>query len=294
MKIRIIAPAGPVNEERLLRGMSWLRAQGHELHEGAHLHDCWGHLAGQDEARAADLMEALCDEECQLVWAARGGFGCTRLLSLLDWKRLAAVSRPPLLVGYSDLTAMQLALWQKLRWPSLHAPMLATELGALDSMSEASLAPWLRGQKPISSIDLGEEQVLRAGKAEGLLLGGNFSVLTSLLGSPYFPQEKGLMLFLEDHGEYPFRMDRYLAQLRNAGVLERSSAILLGHFNNCDEPDAQKSTFTLSELFAQYFLSLGIPVIQGLPFGHSEPRLSLPQGAHALLDTQQGFLRVTP
>ncbi len=294
MRIHVVAPAGPVNEARLVRGMNWLRAQGHELIEGKHLRDTWGHLAGRDQERADDLMHALCDESAELVWAARGGFGCARLLPLLDWQRLETVTHAPMLVGYSDLTALQLALWTQLSWNSLHAPMVATEVGALDPLSAASLAPWLRGERTPMSLDLREGQVLAGGCARGSLLGGNFSVLTSLLGSPWFPQDEELVLFLEDHGEYPFRMDRYLAQLRNSGVLARTRAILLGHFNNCVEPDAEKSTFSLAELFEQYFLPLGIPVIQGLPFGHAEPRLSLLQGATALVDTERRLLQLQP
>jgi len=296
--VRVVAPAGPVSIEALEAGLTWLRRQDCEVVEAVHLRGTWGHLAGRDADRAADLMEAFLDPRADLVWAARGGFGCARLLRLLDWERLAEVSDPPLLVGYSDLTSLQCALWTRLGWPCLHGPMSATELGGgIDGATLDSLLPFVtHGPAPecAQCITLSKEQLLAPGLAEGPLLGGNLSVLSSMLGSPWFPDCRGVVLFLEDYGEFPFRVDRHLAQLMNAGVLSEVSAILLGHFPECLEPDPEKSTFSVDELFEQYFAPLGIPVIRGLPFGHAAPRISLPVGGLAVVNTEALRVELLP
>lgn len=306
--MRVVAPAGPVDAERLDAGLARLRGWGFAPVEGRALRSVHGHLAGRDEARAADLQEALAAGDGAPVWAARGGFGCARLLRRLDFAALErGPGSSPRLVGYSDLTALQAALWTERRRASWHAPMVAVELaGELDALSLAWLAwaleldgavppaapagaprlrvPHLEPGLPEAALALDPARVLVPGRAEGPLLGGNLSVLTSLAGTPWFPDFDGALLLLEDHGEYPFRLDRHLAQLANAGVLERISGVLLGHFPACDEPDPAKSTFTAAELFEQWFAPLGVPVVAGLPVGHAAPRIALPVGGRVVLE----------
>jgi len=208
--------------------------------------------------------------------------------------------------GYSDLTALQAALLRRLGRVSWHAPMVAVELaGALDPLSAAWLdwaleldagpappaaaGPRLTVAHPVAgrpprTLALDPARVLAPGRAEGPLVGGNLSVLASLAGTPWWPDFEGALLLLEDHGEYPFRLDRHLAQLANAGALERVAGVLLGHFPACDEPDPAKSTFRAAELFEQWFGPLGVPVVAGLPVGHATPRIALPIGGRARLE----------
>ena len=321
LRVRVVAPAGPVGPGRLEAGLAALRARACVVSLGHSVRHGWGHLAGSDEERAADLVEALCHPELDLVWAARGGFGGLRLLPLLDWGRLAACRTRPALVGYSDLTSLQNVLRGRLDWPCWHAPMAATELpDALDPLSAASLAGLLASCSSGGAQDLcaihetvgwricreeeltscaarltleatGFRQVLglsaasvwSSGRAAGPLAGGNLSVLTSLFGAWDGPAA-GSLLLLEDHGEWPFRLDRHLAQLRNSGVLASAAGVLLGSFLNCEEPDPDKATFSAEELLRQYLLPLGVPVLAGLPFGHVAPRLSIPLHGRATLE----------
>jgi len=322
LRVRVVAPAGPVRPERLRAGAAALEARGCELRWSPVVEEVWGHLAGSDEARAADLHDALLDPWAQVVWAARGGFGGLRLLPWLDLARLAERSpdsRPPL-VGYSDLTSLQNALAAGLDWPCWHAPMLASELAdLLDPVTEAGLEALLEalrggngrlelaqdetGAWSLGSV-VGREtasllleapgftatlqvqacQVWQSGRARGGLAGGNLSVWTSLYGSGRQRDPAGLLLALEDHGEYPFRLDRHLAQLANARALERCAGLLLGSFARCEEPDPDKSTFTAEELLRQAAAKVRGPVLTGLPFGHTAPRIPLPFHGTATVD----------
>lgn len=293
LRIGIVAPAGPVDPARLERGVDWLRGLGCTVTVDPGVFAVHGHLAGTDPARAASLQKALCDPRLDLVLAARGGFGCARLLPLLDYGAIAA--RRPLLAGYSDLTALQMALLARCGLGSLHAPMAATEMGpGLDDTTAGSLLPFLRhgwnGQ--VQEWPVAPGQVLVPGRAEGWLAGGNLSVLTSLAGTPWLPDLSGAVLFLEDYGEYPFRVDRHLCQLRNAGLLDRLAGVVLGHFAACEDEDPGKSTFTVEELLEEYLGPLGIPVIRQVPFGHQAPRLTLPVGGRVLLDASRGLLEL--
>jgi muramoyltetrapeptide carboxypeptidase len=304
--VHVVAPAGPVDLKRVETVCAFLRRHSFQVKLGQHVGAVFGHLAGTDEERAQDLMQAFLDPDCDFIWSLRGGFGCARLLRLLDWQALRRCKEGlglPTLIGYSDLTSLQQALWHLLGHPSWHAPMLATECHEpIDEITERSLNWMLHGElhSPVRSsqsfvgfehlssyssleistfqLHLQSDDVLIAGEADGILLGGNLSVLTSLLGSPYFPSMKRAILALEDYGEYPFRLDRHFTQLANAGVLGDVKGVLLGHFDACEEPDQEKSTSSVQALFTQHLAGLGIPVVR-VPFGHAAPRLSLALGA---------------
>lgn len=320
MRIRLIAPAGPPDPEAIELGMNKLLDAGHEVVLGDHTGDVHGHLAGRDEDRLADLVEALCDEEADLVWALRGGFGCLRLLPGIDWKRLERVGKRPPLLGYSDLTSLQNLFVSRLAWPCWHGPMAATEWPReLDPLSAASLNQLLAALAGAGSLlravheptgwrlleakeDVAwsgrlewdvdgcrtellfpKSDVVQPGRTETALRGGNLSVLSSLSGAPCYTPGP-CVLMLEDHGEYPFRLDRHLAQLRLSGLLEQVRGVLLGHFNRCDEPDPAKSTFEAEELLLHYLRRPGVPMLRSLPCGHSAPRVCLPLGRTVRLE----------
>jgi muramoyltetrapeptide carboxypeptidase len=315
LRVRVVAPAGPVRPERLRAGAAALGARGCELRWSPAVEDVWGHLAGRDEARAEDLHDALLDPWAEVVWAARGGFGGLRLLPRLDLPRLAArpaEGRPPL-VGYSDLTSLQNALAGRLDWPCWHAPMIASELAdPLDEVTEAGLEALLASLRNVPArLLLGQTQagdwtrrdgpwpdsparlilaapafqlelafhhthVWTRGRAAGGVAGGNLSVWGSLYGSGWERDPAHCLLALEDHGEFPFRLDRHLTQLANSGDLEHCAGLLLGSFARCEEPDPDKSTFTAEQLLRQAAHKVRGPVLAGLPFGHTAPRIPLP------------------
>lgn len=242
-----------------------------------------GFLAGDDERRRAELLRALHDPEVEAIVAARGGYGATRLLEGLEPKQVAAARK--LLVGFSDITALH-ALWARAGLRSIHGPMVA-RLGAKD---EGYLLRWidavegavhepLRGLRPIAEG--------RGGAVRGPLLGGNLAVLSALVGTPFAPPLDGAILFLEDVGERPYRVDRMLTTLKQAGWLERLAGVALGAFTDSGPgPDA----VAIDEVLADRLEGLGIPVVSGLPAGHVEDNLELPLGAMVRLDAAAGTL----
>jgi len=268
--VAVVAPASPPRDrDRYRAGVAALRATydvratwtpGHER----------GYLSAPDAVRAQALHDALTAPSIRAVVCVRGGYGCLRLLDRLDWAALGP--RPTLLVGYSDITALHLALYARHGWIGLSGPVV-TEWPVAD---EATLGPFRRlaaGERMV----LGETlSVRRSGTAEGPLLGGNLSVLSRLVGTPYAPDFRGAILCLEDVAEAPYRVDRMLAHLRHAGVLGQVAGVVLGHFTTDDAPDGP--SLTMDEVFADYFGDRPYPVVSGLAYGHQLPRQTLPIG----------------
>ena len=293
--IAITAPAGNVPAGRVEQAVSFLQSQGLKVVNDLSHERRSGYLAGSDAERSEALLAFWRDPKVDIILAARGGYGTARLLPQLPWTEMS--NRPKLLMGYSDLTALQNALLSCSAVASVSSPMAATELTGLpDAITWNSLLPFLKyGFAPQSDqlLTLSSEQIMVPGSGEGILVGGNLSVFTSLFGTPYLKMPERFVLVLEEQGEYPFRLDRYLRMLANGGWLKKASAILLGHFTGCDEPDPDKSTFTAAELIQEYFGSLSCPVISGIPYGHSAPRLSLPIGGLVRIDTAARRLEFT-
>jgi len=277
------------------QAVNFLQSQGMQVINDRSHERLSGYLAGSDAERLDALLEFWHDPDVDVILAARGGYGTARLLPKLPWAEMAG--QPKLLMGYSDLTALQNALFCCSAVASVSSPMAATELTDLpDAITWNSLLPFLKhGFAPESDqvLMLSREQIMVPGSGEGILVGGNLSVFTSLFGTPYLKMPEKFVLVLEEQGEYPFRLDRYFRMLANGGWLEKASAVLLGHFIACDEPDPDKSTFTATELIQEYFGSLSCPVISGIPYGHSAPRLSLPIGGLVRIDTAEGRLEFT-
>jgi muramoyltetrapeptide carboxypeptidase len=241
-------------------------------------------FAGSDAQRAADInalatMERLPD----IALAVRGGYGATRLLEHLHYdavrERLAATST--VLVGHSDFTAIQMALYARSGLVTFGGPMLGADFGA-ETLSELTLPHfWQTVRSPASSAPWqcgGDASI----KAEGTLWGGNLAVLCSLLQTPYFPRIDGGILFVEDVGEPPFRIERLLYQLHLSGVLGRQQALILGDFTQCRH-SAYDNGYDLDAAFAEIERAIAIPVLRGLPFGHAPDKFTLPFGAPARL-----------
>ncbi len=288
--IAIFAPAGPVDPARLSRGIARLSAAGYvpETAEGILEKD--GFLAGDDAHRAAQLDWALTLPEARAVMAARGGYGTTRLLPLVDWKK--AARRRKLVVGYSDVTAILSYVATRLGLPAIHGPMAAADL-ALRPDPE-SLDAFVR----LAAGRVGRREPwgprcerLRAGAAEGVLCGGCLSVVTALLGTPYEPDFRGALLFLEDVKENAYRLDRMLTQWIQSGRLSRIAGIVAGAV----APVGGESGDDLRKVFAAAGKRLSVPVWYGFPAGHAERNVPLPFGARARIDGRgQLFLLESP
>lgn len=291
--VSVILPASPLPEAwDLPAAMERVRLLGFEPKleaEGCQPH---GYLAGPDRARARALEAAIADPSTDAVFALRGGYGCLRLLPRLDWSALAASDKA--IVGSSDLTALQnarLAMGGPVEW---HAPMASSPFAsrAAERLRRLSSAP--AGGQVLSSVaeqDGGLEGPWRVatGHAEGMLLGGNLSVFTNLLGTPWLPDVEGCILALEDVGEATYRIDRMLAHLGLAGVLDRIAGLALGQFSRRPR-GAQPRELSLAEVFEAHLAHLGVPVVFGFDFGHIPDSATLPLGARVRLDADAGTL----
>ncbi|MFP4623419.1 MAG: LD-carboxypeptidase [Gemmatimonadota bacterium] len=288
-----MAPAGPVNETMIRAAVARCRHLGFEPVPGAAIRERHGYLAGSDARRAADLRAAI-DDDTTAIWALRGGYGTLRTLARVDLSPL--VTRPKAFLGFSDNTAVHLAL-RKLGLVSFHAPHAGYEhfppvterafRGVVMARRAPFLLPWPE--------DHPEPTPLCPGSAEGPLVGGNLAMLAAACGTPYQPELRGAILFLEDVGEPLYRLDRMLTQLRLAGVLAGVAGIALGAFTPPAEPDPSERVEdppTLRQVLRELLAPLGVPVLMGLPFGHERENWTLPVGTRARLDADAGSLEI--
>jgi len=281
----IAAPGGPVNPEQLEAGESLLRAAGFDLYRRDDLLACDGYTAGDDARRAAELMELIRDPDVAGIICARGGYGCDRILPMLDPTAFREAAKP--LVGYSDITA--LLLWQR-RCAGLigfHGPML--DRGAdLDAAAVAHLIQQLTGEGTLPATLRGRPLV--GGRATGRIVGGSLTLLAASIGSPWEPSTRGAILLIEDVGERPYRIDRMLQQLRAAGKFDRLAAIGVGSFESCvDERYPLPDVETVIE---NALRPLGVPIACGLPFGHVKLNYAWPMGGRATIDGTRGELQL--
>ncbi|QFY10732.1 LD-carboxypeptidase [Nonomuraea phyllanthi] len=276
--VAVVSPSGPPNAVQLRRGVEHLEGLGLKVVVGAHALDRQplDYLAGADAARAADLQSAWCDPSVSAVFCCRGGYGAARLLDLLDWNALRAAG-PKVLIGSSDITALHNAFAAELGVPTLHGPMPACDILAGEKGPEPrtwqSLRAALFGEvEPVQG-----DRVLVAGRAEGVVSGGNLSLLASMCGTRWQPSFAGRIAFLEDIGEEPYRIDRMLTQLLQAGAFDGVRGIALGSWVDCGDP------FTVLE---DRLAGLGVPVLAGLPVGHGSPQMSMWLGRLGVIDTE--------
>ncbi len=298
--IGLIEPASASNEAfDLTLVEEAVVALGLKPKRAAHLLGRYGYLSGTDQERATDVNAMFADANVRAILAVRGGWGCARLLPLLDWNLIRA--NPKLVIGYSDITALHLAIATRAGFVTLHAPNGASAWGKRSVASFREVA--FDGATPTYANPVADEdrlaqrkwrtQTLRGGKATGRLLGGNLTVLTALVGTPYLPKFDGAILFLEDIDEAEYRIDRMLTQLGQAGVLGKLAGVVFGQCNNCKNPSPSGyGGFTLSAILEHHLAPLGVPAFHGAFFGHMEDQFTLPIGVRAELDADAHTLRL--
>lgn len=289
LRIRLIAPSGyAADPAAMTRGVARLREAGFVVAGEDVLQRAELRFAGSDAERAGDINAlATMDDLPEIALVTRGGYGAARLLEHLHYDALRErLARSNLaLVGHSDFTALQLALYAKSGVSSFAGPLLA-DLGA-EPADETTWAEF-RDTLAAASHSVAWPDAGVAGlDVQGPLWGGNLAVLCSLLGTPYFPRIDGGILFVEDVGEPPFRIERLLYQLHLSGVLGRQRALLLGGFSAC-RPGPRDNGYDLDAAFAQIERVAGVPVVRGLPHGHGRTQLTLPFGAPARLRVEAG------
>lgn len=241
------------------------------------------YLADTDHARAEVLNAALRRDDLDAIVCLRGGYGVLRMLDRVDFE--AARAHPTLLVGYSDITALHLALYAKAGLPGVSGPMVASDWAkGLDAETEADFWRVVGGDADYEVLGPGGEPLaaLAEGEAEGVLLGGNLALVTALLGTPYLPDLTGAILFIEDVAEAPYRIDGMLARLRLAGVLETLGGLVFGQFTDAEVAPG-RPTFSVDEVLAHYAPFVGGPVASGLVYGHIPRKSTLPVGVRARL-----------
>ena len=281
-KVALVAPCSPILPERLAYAAKFVAGLGYLPEIFPSCESRLGFLAGSDELRAADLNRAFAEPEIRAVIVLRGGYGSARLAGLLNYDIIG--SNPKVFTGFSDATALHALLNQRCGMVTFHAPMPAAANFPGDEFTHKALADVLTGNWRTEYSNSHTErnagaalECLCEGHAEGLLTGGNLTIVASTAGTPYQLDCRGKILFLEDVGEYAYAIDRAILHLRDSGILSGCRGILLGTWKDCAEP----SDFSLREVFLRAFGEMNIPVIAGLQCGHSVPSTAPPLGMNA-------------
>ena len=288
-EVVVVAPAGPFDRERLELGLRILADRGLTVQCDAGVFERWRYLAGPDPRRLDELADALTRPGVRAVWAARGGYGVLRLLDRLPWDDIAQ-AEPRWLLGFSDVTALHAAWLAAGRAGAVHGPNVTT-LGEIGGTDRDLLFGLLTGSLPPPALGVEQLRVIVPGACEGPLWGGNLSLVTRLLGTPFLPPADGAVLFLEDVGERPYRLDRMVTHLRLAGVLGRVAGVVLGDFVGCEE---EGSDYAATEVLDELLGDLGVPVVAGFPAGHGVRLRALPLGVRVGIEADEahGRLRV--
>lgn len=289
-RVGLTAPAGPVSYEKLQKAIKALENFGVQVEAGETCFmDYRGYLAGPAQKRAAELIDMFANKKIAVIFCLRGGYGSPQILPLLD--RDLIRSNPKLLVGYSDITALHLYLQQQCGLPTIHGPMPATELIKTDPFTEEGLYRLLIGRNQGRKIENPPGELMECiipGKASGRLTGGNLSLICTLMGTPYEIDTKGKILFLEEVSEEPYKLDRMMTQLALGGKFSDASGIILGSWTGCQT----SRQLDIRDLFKWILEPIGKPVLFNLRAGHCRPMVSLPFGAFAEMDANNGELTI--
>jgi muramoyltetrapeptide carboxypeptidase len=294
-RVALVAPAGPLLEQDdIVRAESLCRALDYEPVLGAHARGHYGYFSGTDEERLADLNAAFRDPAIDAVWCLRGGYGMTRILDGVDFDALAR--RPRAVVGYSDITALLAGVVRRAGMVAFHAPTARAEMPPftrrhfLRVLAASDAAGALEPLPPPPDVLVPRADrvvAIRGGRAEGPLAGGNLTLLQCLIGTPFFPDLDGALLFLEDVNEDLYRIDRMLAHLRAVGALGRVRGVLVGRFTGLKR-HMDDGSLGVDQVLAHYLAPLQVPVLYGLPIGHIDDQWTVPVGVRARMDADAG------
>lgn len=295
--IGIISPASsPDDLTRINRGVTYLEKLGYRVEVGKNVGLKEGYLAGSDKQRLDDLHDMFRNKNVRAIFSVRGGYGSGRLLDKIDYNLIK--KNPKIFVGYSDINALQSAFFTKTGLISFAGPMVAVDFhDEVSPFTEEIFWRTITSDKKIGKLHNPRNEkffTLNKGRGVGRIIGGNLSLLTSLMGTEYFPKMKDAILLLEDIGEAPYRVDRMLNQLRLAKLFKQIKGVILGHFVDCVENDPSKASFTLNEVIIQYFPSqLKIPVLYNVKHGHIKDNITIPYGVKCTLNASLGFIEIT-
>lgn len=288
--IGIVSPASSIEESKLENGVRLLEERGYKIRIGKHAFEKDGFLAGPDEHRAADLHDAWFDPEVKAVICSRGGYGASRILPMLALDKMA--KSPKLFVGFSDVTALHLALSRR-GLVTLHAPML---LSFVQERPQGVAQMWFSAMEGTAPIELPNEapkaETLVGGTVEGVVTGGCLCLLTDSIGTPDEIDTEGKILLIEDVDEAPHRVDAMLTHLLNCGILQKAAGIIVGEMTRSDDKiDDGIGGKPWREIVRERIEKLNVPSVMNFPFGHQQYMASLPLGIRARLNAGQGELK---
>lgn len=298
--VGLIAPAGYISDKNLKEAIENIEMLGLKPYYTKNIHEKYGYLAGKDEVRANDLNHMFENDKVDGIFCVRGGYGVARMLRQINYDAIKA--NPKVLVGYSDITALHYTIYSQTGLVTFHGPVATSTFNefSVNNFVKTIMNPESKTIfAPADDSDKGSDfdiYTIHEGKAKGELIGGNLSIAVTFLGTPYDVDYKNKILYLEEIEEKPYRVDRMLTQLFQAGKLEEISGVALGIFRKCDAKVGSakgEHTLSLKEVLYNKFYDLGVPVIYGLSFGHVENKYTIPFGINAELDVQKQTLTLT-
>lgn len=295
--VGLINPASPIEPKDIEQVTKTLTGLGLKVKLGTHIFDRYGYLAGTDANRAADVNTMFTDSSVQAILALRGGWGCNRILPLLNYNRYR--TSPKILMGYSDITALLLAIYARSGIVTFHGAVGTSTWNpfTVDYVRRILLngeAVTLQNSRPnrdnLTTTPILVETIT-PGKARGKLVGGNLSVITAMVGSIYLPSWQQSILFVEEIGEDPYRVDRMLTQLKLAGILPQIAGFIFGQCTNC-VPKDQEDSLTLAQVLRDHIQPLGIPAWYGSMIGHIKDKFTVPVGVDVEINANQGTIHL--
>ncbi|MDQ7815741.1 MAG: LD-carboxypeptidase [Melioribacteraceae bacterium] len=293
--IGIISPASsPDDLTKINRGVEYLEKLGYRVEVGKNVGLQEGYLAGTDQQRLTDIHSMFSNKIIKAIFSIRGGYGSGRLLDKINYKLIR--NNPKIFVGYSDICALQMAFYSKCGLITFAGPMVAVDFhDEVSKFTEEVFWRTITSNKKIGRLSNPRNEkfyTLNKGRTSGRIIGGNLSVMTSLIGTEYFPKIKDSVLILEDINEAPYRVDRMFNQLRLGKIFKQIRGIILGHFVNCVESNPETKSFSLNEVVIEYFQNLKLPVVYNVRHGHIKENLTIPFGIRCNMNATKGFIEI--
>lgn len=293
--IGLIGPSGAVRKEGAVdRAIQYMQEMGFKVKVSESAHARYGYLAGTDEVRARDLNAMFADPQVDAIVCTRGGYGAMRMLDILDYETIRA--NPKIFVGFSDVTALNIAFLEKCGLVTFHGPMATSWNDDFpDGFTKDAFYRAVMEAKPLGALDNApgyhERRTVNSGCAEGVLVGGNLSLIAGTIGTPYEINTKDRILFIEEIGERTYCVDRMLTQLRLAGKFEDCAGVVFGDFNDCPV-EYPEFGLTLEEVIRDVAAPCGKPIFTGLQAGHVSPKITVPLGVQCRMDADACTLEI--
>jgi muramoyltetrapeptide carboxypeptidase len=297
--VGLAAPGSFITEDELQQSIKNLEDLGFKVHHTKRILSRTGYLGGNDTERAEDLNEMFADKNISAIMCARGGYGCARILPLLNYDLIK--KNPKVIIGYSDITSLLYGIYARTGLIGFHGPVGISTFNdySKEYFEKVLMNPsdnlTLYNAKEDDSDNSYKVKTIKSGKASGELAGGNLSIVVSMIGTPYDIDTKDKIIFLEEIGEEPYRIDRMLTQLIQSGKLTNANGIALGVFRRCEAKPSDSgitNSFTLEEVLFDRLSDLGIPVVYGMSFGHITNKITLPIGVKAELNSVEATLKL--